>query len=304
VHICTYCTTRYKVTAHAPPQILAEQAAAPSAESNPSAQGAVAVAAVVVAASVSAAGLFLVMEPKERPDDPTPYETIHIGDGEKPPPPEPGIHIPEVGTTAGTVPPPPEPEPDPSGTFDPHHSLLAGDHLWVTGMFTNDSPFVLSKVKINAVYVDGDGKEVGLDFGFASRDAVAPGQTIPLRLLVDTPADGITIRYEPELSKMTYDIGLVGGLVVEPFEPKRSDYGDRWEFSGKVVNNGSEPARFVQVETLIWDADDKLCGYDTAYAGGTEVLDVGKSAHWQVMSAACATKAARFEYAVTGRRPR
>jgi hypothetical protein len=92
---------------------------------------------------------------------------------------------------------------------------------------------------------------------------------------------------------------LVEGLRVEPSEPRPAKYGDnRWELEGKVFNEGTQGAKFVEVEIQALDKDGKLVGLGSIYADG-EVLTPGGSARYS-NSFTTADAVDHFEFSVSG----
>ncbi|MBK8236606.1 MAG: hypothetical protein IPK74_13715 [Deltaproteobacteria bacterium] len=169
--------------------------------------------------------------------------------------------------------------------------------FYAIGWVTNTSEVAISQPKVTAVLHDAGGAEVGTAFGFAERDTIAPGERAPASILVMNPPPFETITFEIRPSRATYFPPRVGGLRIEHGPAQHDGYSDR--ITGKVFNDGNEPARFVRVEALSYAADDSLVSVDFTFADG-ESLAPGDAARFQINLARTDVPAARHELTVSG----
>lgn len=211
-------------------------------------------------------------------------------------------HTPPTSVSAPAIAPEaPPPEPPATATFD-FHRTQAGyqTSFYALGYVTNTSPFVIDKPKINAVLIDAEGKEVGTDFGYASRDVLAPDERSPIKILIKDPPAHAEVRYEIVVRKASYIPTFAEGLRIEPGPAKPAQFGKHtWDLEGKVFNDGTRGAKFVQIEIQALDANGKLVGIGETFADG-EVLSPGGSARYKT-SLMLADAPDHFEFSVNGR---
>ncbi|KIG19261.1 hypothetical protein DB30_03817 [Enhygromyxa salina] len=195
----------------------------------------------------------------------------------------------------------PEPEILATASFD-FHRIQTGyqTSFYALGVVTNTSPFPIDKPKVIAVLLDEAGTELTTDFGYAERDVLGPDESSPIKILVQDPPAHASVRYEVVPRKASYIPKLVEGLRVEPGTPRPAKYGDnRWELEGKVFNEGTLGAKFVEIEIQALDKDGKLVGVGSTFADG-EVLTPGGSARYS-NNFATAEAVDHFEFSVTGK---
>jgi hypothetical protein len=195
----------------------------------------------------------------------------------------------------------PEPEAPASASFEFHRNQTGYQtSFYALGVVTNTSPFVIDKPKVIAVLLDAAGKELSTDFGFAERDVLGPNESSPIKILIQDPPEHASVRYEVVPRKASYIPKLAEGLRVEPSEPRPAKYGDnRWDLEGKVFNEGTLGAKFVEIEIQALDKDGKLVGVGSTFADG-EVLTPGGSARYS-NNFATAEAVDHFEFSVSGR---
>lgn len=289
-HTCVYCGTRYRLRGGVG-QVIAAPGGGGPAQQRPQVAAAMALAVLVMGGGVAA--LFAVQEPVEPP---APAPVASSGDRQAVLPP---ATNPTLVTEAATEPPTPAEVPA-TAEFVEHHRKEAGGATWIYGMVTNTSPFVVDKIEVIAVLLDAEGKELGTKSGFAKRDALAPGATSPvIVLLKDAPAFA-SISWELDVDEASWVPEMVSGLRVEARPPSRGQFGG-WETEGKVHNDGAVPARFVKVELQGWSADGKLLGVHDAYIKD-DVLAAGESSRFKHVSANFDISPAKFELVVEGRK--
>lgn len=195
----------------------------------------------------------------------------------------------------------PEPEAPASASFE-FHCNQSGykTSFYALGVVTNTSPFIIDKPKVIAVLLDESGKELSTDFGYAERNVLGPGDSSPIKILIQDPPAHTSVSFEVVARKASYIPKLAEGLRVEPSEPRPAKYGDnRWDLEGKVFNEGTLGAKFVEIEIQALDKDGQLVGVGSTFADG-EVLTAGGSARYS-NNFSTAEAVDHFEFSVSGR---
>ncbi len=192
-----------------------------------------------------------------------------------------------------------ENEPPATATFELHGRKSGYQtSFYVLGMVKNTSPFPVDKPKVVVVLRDKSGKELTSRDGYAERDVLPPGASSPIKVLVSDPPAHHELAFEVVARRSIFQPGEVDGLKVEEEGTPRQNFGT-WEISGKVLHQGSVPARFVKVELLIRNKAGKLIGIESTYADG-ERLDPNASARFRV-SALLDEKPETIELSVSAR---
>jgi hypothetical protein len=288
VHACVYCGSRYRMGLAGQAKVL-ERAPAQTAK--------VGLVVGIMLAVLMAAGIGFFVALRPSPDSVSFDPQLDI-DIPTPAPLEAPPSNPTVALTPAATP-EPEPEVEATAEFVEHHRKDSGGALWVYGIVTNTSPFLVDKVEVIGVLLDAEGKELGTEHGYANRDVLAPGATSPIVILLKDTPEFASISWEIDVDKASYVPKTVSGLRVEASAPAANSWG-AWESEGKVHNDGEQPAEFVKVEMQGWSADDKLIGIGAAYAKG-DVLKPGESARFKHVGVQFDVKPARFEMYVEGR---
>jgi hypothetical protein len=177
----------------------------------------------------------------------------------------------------------PEPEAPATASFTAD-SRISGyqSSFYVLGFLKNTSPFLIDKPKVTAVLLDKAGKEVGSRDGYAEADAVPPEGVVPVKVLISDPPPHERISFEVVVKKASYVPPQVDGLRLDVSGAPHQTFGNSWEVTGKVFNDGGRAARFVKILVLAFDAKDKLVGLDATYADG-ESLAAGASARFRAL---------------------
>jgi hypothetical protein len=154
--------------------------------------------------------------------------------------------------------------------------------FYVLGFVTNTSPFTIDKPKVTAVLLDKTGKEVATRDGYAESDALAANATAPIKILVSDPPAYASMKFELVPKKASYIPTQSEGLRLEVGEAPHQTFGTSWEVTGKVFNDGKQDARFVHIQVLAFNAQNKLIGLDSTYADGESVA-AGASGRFRAM---------------------
>lgn len=278
VHTCVFCGVRY--THGAPPAVAAPTVSrpAPAQLLSPRARIAAVVTGLVLAAFMIVTGRW---DPERAPKEVPP------------------VVVPV--STPVTVEAPP-PEPPASATFVEHSVLQRGSDgtYYVLGVVTNTSPWPIESPKFEVVLKDATGKEVGVDTGFGGREALPPGGSQAVSLLVYKPISHASHEVVVRPERLDWQPEPAEGLTVSPFPPVADTYGG-WKVSGSVTNGGAVTARFVEAYIAAWNAEDKLIGLAHTFAAGEEGLAAGATARYDTRLDAEGTPA-RFTVEVSGRK--
>lgn len=171
--------------------------------------------------------------------------------------------------------------------------------LYILGHVENTSELTLDQAKIVVVLLDEEGNEVAVDTGFSERRQLAPGEVSPVRLFLKDPPAHAERRVVLELKTARHLLPQVEGLRVEPLDPVY-DASWGWSFQGKVLHEGTVPARFVKVEVQALDAAGGLLGLTHTYGGG-DLMEPGSSFHFSTTHLRTPSVPASFAYSVSGR---
>lgn len=301
-YTCGYCGGMFRRSvAQSPPIVVANSSGNQAAPASPATKSTSILAAGIAAALlVAGAVAALALVPNEAPEQPRPQPASPSA--VRPLSTAPAAN-PNPTASAAPVKVEVEPEVAPSASFEFHSKYGSVESsYYVLGVVTNTSPFPIDHPKVNAVLLDAEGKEVGTDFGFAVADVLDAGASTPIKILVSDPPDHAEVRYEIVAKKPFYVPAQVSGLRVEPMPPRSTPYGKhRFEIEGKVFNEGSQPAKFVEVVITGVDAEGKIVALDTTFADG-DVLAPGSMARFKALSVAAAGPVDHFEFSV-GARP-
>jgi hypothetical protein len=183
--------------------------------------------------------------------------------------------------------------------FEFHHTRPGyKESFYFLGEVENTSSFAISKPEVVVVLLDAEGKEQGTDHGYAVDDVLEPGQKSYVSAIVTDPPAHSSMRFEVVARPLTYRPKLAQKLRVDARRPRQNDAGI-YEFWGSVHNDGSEPASFVNVRVLAFDAANKLLGIDSSYAKA-DVIQPGASARFEVSAVGFAETPTRFQFQVSG----
>ena len=299
VNACAWCGSRYRVDLQGTAHVLA-----PVGQPSRAVLVALFVAGLLMALGVVAGALVATKtsDPGGSSDVGTPpavsVEIPPIAPTGRPP-----LEAPSENPSLSLTPAPQtvqEPAAPATATFEEHHRKTRGASVWIYGIATNTSPFVVRKIEVIAVLIGADGAELGTRSGYTARDVLGPGDSSPVTVLVtDAPASQ-DLRFELSVSEAAYVPALASGLRIEAGAPEQHDTFGNWAVEGRVFNDGDVAARFVKVELQGWSADGKLLGYGDAYAKDT-IVQPGASARFKHANQHFAEPPARFELYAEGR---
>jgi len=174
-----------------------------------------------------------------------------------------------------------------------------GNTLWIYGYFRNTSPFTLGKTKITAVLYDKEDQEIGQGTGYTEDDVIAADARVPAVVLVtDAPAVYARIGFEVSPQRPTYLPAEALGLEIEAEAPSRGNYFG-WKYVGKVHNKSGQAAKFVKVNVLAFDQNDKFAGHAYTYASADALAD-GATARFDGLLLSSEVDFKRFEFRVSG----
>lgn len=297
VHTCVYCGVRYQIS-QGTPQTIASAGATPAAASP---LRLVLVGGILLGLTTAGALLFLGRSGAPEPARRTASAPIRVDpiDASPTSPSSPSLPAPAENKSVSVTPPAEEVAPA-TAEFTLESVRPGSNALWLYGYFHNTSPFTLGKTKITAVFYDKDGKEIGTDSGYTEDDVIAADARVPCVILAsDPPATYDRIAFEVHAERPSYLPTELSGLEIEA-DPLRKDGFLGWKFAGKVHNKSGQPAKFVKVEVLAFDAADKLSGRAFTYVAG-DVLGVDAAGRFDGSLLDSKTDFKRFEFRVSGR---
>ncbi len=301
INQCVFCGVRYRIKATArghagpPPQmIMVADPRSGSSSTNVAVVVAAAAAGVMMLGGVLAGLVF------------------YVNASDVPPPPEEVVAVSSPPSIVETTPERPSapttstlrstqklPAGPVSAKFEYHRTIKTSiGSQYVLGVVTNTSEAVLGKSKVNVVLLDGDGKELGVERGYTTRDRIGPGERSPVKILLKDPPDYKELKYEVVAREPMGATRFVEGLRVEAGEP-RSQFGNFWKVDGKVFNEGEQAARFVRIETTAYDAERKILGVHTTYADSKR-LEPGATSRFSNLGMQLDEAPHHFEYQVVG----
>jgi len=169
-------------------------------------------------------------------------------------------------------------EPNPTLTFEPQGRKSGSEgSYYVLGMVKNTSPFPVDKPRVVAS-LRGRASVLATREGYAERDLLAPGESSPVKILMDALPPHAEVVYEVSASRTLYDPGAVPGLKVEQEGEPKQNFGT-WEISGTVKNEGKVAAGLIKVELVIRNDAGAMIGLESAYPD-TAKLEPGQSARF------------------------
>ena len=290
-HTCSYCGVRYHV---AVPNVTGQPVMVVG-PGNRSSTSVVVLATVVVLLVIGAVlGWLLLSEEPDPAIAAAPAEARATAASE--PRSRPAAVTTRVGPAAE-----PEPVVPATAEFELHGTRASvKDTFYVLGFVTNTSPFTIGKPKLTVALLDDVGNEVGTANGFAEADVLEPGERAPASVIVKDPPAHVSFAVEVSPRRANWIPPEVSGLELESNEAQRGSFGSSFEISGRVHHRGTQPAKFVRVQVLGFDANDKLMGVYFTYADA-ERLEPGSSARFASRSMFFDGEPARFELQVRGR---
>jgi hypothetical protein len=294
VHVCAYCGVRYRIDRGTPTRMAATPPSSPARPSNRSVAIVLSIVfgAVAMITMVATRGSSV---PVASPLSASPSEPSLPAEAQPPVVARSSIEAAPVQAPTVVEVEPPVPL---TGSFElQHRQPSSGTSFYAIGWFTNTSSVAIERPKIIAVMRDDEGAEVGTSFGFTEGDEIAAGARAPVKILVQDPPKFAKLEFEFELRPPFYTRRQVAGLRLEHGPAKAELFGPK--LAGKVFNDGTEPARFVQVQVLTLDAGGKLVGVDHVYADAA-VLAPGKSTRFELNLSSSAAAAAKYELTVSG----
>jgi hypothetical protein len=141
--------------------------------------------------------------------------------------------------------------------------------LWFFGEVRNDGDAARESIEIRVNLLDKAGKEVASKVGYASRSYLNPGEISPFSVLFSKddapPFDHYTI--EVRSSKADFQPNYTYRDL--SFLPDVQDKHDQYGFikiSGRVHNDGEQPAKFVQIYAVFYDQKGSVVGLASSYA--------------------------------------
>jgi hypothetical protein len=274
VHVCEYCGIRYRLR-HGEPQALGPVPVPPALWRSPP----------VLLAIAAALGVGILIG-RSTIDPAEPSAPVAIASP-----------LPAPAPAAPAVVPPytPPPAGEAHGEFR-HDNTRPGykGSIYLLGWITNTSAFPIQKPSVTVVLVDADGREVGVDKGYASVSVLEPGAATPLSIMLSDAPTYARIEFEVDARAATPELEVPNIRVVDPVAERQGE-GKRWSLRGRIANDGDVPLRHASVTIFGVSEDGKNLGAATTYAD-VEILAPGQSARWSLHADDFIATPSRFEY--------
>jgi len=182
------------------------------------------------------------------------------------------------------------------------------DTLWFFGEVRNDGSAARESIEVRVNLLDTDGKEIASKVGYASMSYLKPGEISPFSVLFSKDdAPPLFARYVIEVrsSKADFKPGYTyRDLSVLPGAQAREDQYGFIKISGRVRNDGEQPARFVQIYAVFYDQKGSVVGLANSYAetASDAPLAAGDEARFELQGIIFSGVPARYLLFVEGSR--
>jgi hypothetical protein len=166
----------------------------------------------------------------------------------------------------------------------------------ILGVVTNTSSVPVKVVSLTAVLHDEKGKEVGTASGFPAMGDLDPGESVPFKVWMPNAPKFSTVTYEPFV--LQRDTSRAQQLRADYDGPTPRGRGS-YVVTGSVHNDGTTPARYVQILLCAYDGAGRLLAYDTASVKA-RVIGPGDWSEFDNLDVDCSEKPAKFTVTVRG----
>jgi serine/threonine-protein kinase len=144
------------------------------------------------------------------------------------------------------------------------------DTLWFFGELRNDGSAARESIEVRVNLLDAAGKEIASKTGFASMSYLKPGEIAPFSVLFsadDAPPSFARYAIEVRSRKADFELGYsYRQLSILPGAQVKQDQYGFFKISGRVRNDGEQPAKFVQVFAVYYDEQGSVVGLSSGYA--------------------------------------
>jgi Protein kinase domain len=180
------------------------------------------------------------------------------------------------------------------------------DTLWFFGEVRNDGSVARESIELRVNLLDAAGQEIASKVGYASMSYLKPGEISPFSVLFgkdDAPPSFARYVIEVRSSKADFRPGYTyRDLSVLPSPQARQDQYGFIKISGRVRNDGEQPARFVQVYAVFYDQQGRVVGLASGYAetANDAPLAAGAAARFELQGVIFSGVPARYWLFVEG----
>jgi eukaryotic-like serine/threonine-protein kinase len=147
------------------------------------------------------------------------------------------------------------------------------DTLWFFGEVRNDGSAARESIEVRVNLFDAAGQEIASKVGYASMSYLKPGEVSPFSVLFSKddapPSFDQYKQYKIEVrsSKADFKPGYTyRDLSVLPSPQARQDQYGFIKISGRVRNDGEQPAEFVQIYAVFYDQQGLVVGLTNSFA--------------------------------------
>ena len=156
------------------------------------------------------------------------------------------------------------------------------DTLWFFGEVRNDGSAARESIEVRVNLLDTAGQEIASKVGYASMSYLKPGEISPFSVLFskdDAPPSFARYVIEVRSSKAGFQPGYTyRDLSVLPSVQAREDQYGFIKVSGRVRNDGEQPAKFVQIYAVFYDQQGSVVGLSNGYAETADDAPLAASA--------------------------
>jgi serine/threonine-protein kinase len=180
------------------------------------------------------------------------------------------------------------------------------DSVWFFGEVRNDGNVARESIELRVNLLDGDGREIASETGYASMSYLEPGEISPFSVLFtedEGAAPFASYTIEARSSKASFKPGYTyRDLSVLPSPQARQDRFGFYKINGRVRNDGGLAARFVQVFAVFYDQAGQVVGIASGIPerADDQPLAAGADARFEVQGVIFSGPPARYRLFVEG----
>ncbi len=181
--------------------------------------------------------------------------------------------------------------------------------IWFIGEVRNDgdAPRELVVVQINLL--DGEGREVASENGYANLNYLDPGEVAPFTVLFSGDKEPIPPFEQIEIEVRSDPVGFYSGYTLRTFRfetvDMRASESGSYELVGTLRNTGEEDVRFSEVLVVFYGDDNRVVGTSSAYAdedNEDNILAAGESAPFRCYASILSGQPVRYRVFAEGNR--
>jgi eukaryotic-like serine/threonine-protein kinase len=180
------------------------------------------------------------------------------------------------------------------------------DTLWFFGEVRNDGSAARESIEVRVNLLDAAGNEIASKVGYASMSYLKPGEISPFSVLFskdDAPPSFDQYKIEVRSSKADFKPGYTyRDLSVLPSPQARQDQYGFIKISGRVRNDGEQPAQYVRIYAVFYDQQGLVVGLTDSFAetANDAPLAAGADARFELQGVIFSGVPARYRLFVEG----